>query len=388
MTRVFVHRHDDDFVGKMKSDEAPIHGDILQSILSHVPLVDLVQASQVSKSWSQAVTSSLNYVNKPKPWLVVHSQSKRAPYTITSHVYDPRSLVWIEVSQPSMQNISTLHSSPTNNLLYMISLTRFSFSCDPLHLTWQHVDAPHVSRTDPVVALMSNFIVVAGGTCEFEDDKLSVEMYNLASHMWVTCPSMPSSYKESGASTWLSNIVVEENLLVMEKISGLTHMFDPKLRMWSQRYYLKPDPQIFYSVLAHSNGWGIILFGLIGTPEKIEAVKLYKVNINDGHIICNEELGHIPLELIIKLKSEVFEFSDLNVCMAGNIVYVYNTAAMDEVLVGEMVEGGGWRWWSLKNEASSDRSRIMKRNVIGCAEVGLEELHRVMDQNKGTFKVK
>nr|POE97292.1 f-box/kelch-repeat protein [Quercus suber] len=80
-------------------EEAPIHGDVLEAILTHVPLIDLVRACHVSTSWKGAVFSSLRHLNPVKPWLIVHAQSTRYPYTTTSHAYDPRSHVWVDIEQ-------------------------------------------------------------------------------------------------------------------------------------------------------------------------------------------------------------------------------------------------------------------------------------------------
>lgn len=107
-------------------EAASIHGDILEVVLSHVPLTDLVLASHVSNSWNVAVSSSLRYYNQPKPWLLYHTQTSRPPYTTTTHAYDPRSDVWIHVDSPSIKYVNVLRSSHSD-LLYMLSPWSFSF---------------------------------------------------------------------------------------------------------------------------------------------------------------------------------------------------------------------------------------------------------------------
>ncbi|KAF2292771.1 hypothetical protein GH714_028089 [Hevea brasiliensis] len=86
----------------------------------------------------------------------------------------------------------------------MLSPSKFSFSFDPLHLTWHNVDSPLVWRTDPIVAVVGHRVIVAGGACDFEDDPLAVEMYDLKTRTWDTCESLPAHFKDSAASTWLS----------------------------------------------------------------------------------------------------------------------------------------------------------------------------------------
>ncbi|CAI9783290.1 unnamed protein product [Fraxinus pennsylvanica] len=54
-----------------------------------MPLIDLVPASSVSKSWRSAVASSLRHLKKPKPWLILYKQATRSPYAATTLAYDP-----------------------------------------------------------------------------------------------------------------------------------------------------------------------------------------------------------------------------------------------------------------------------------------------------------
>ncbi|KAL6991437.1 hypothetical protein U1Q18_009549 [Sarracenia purpurea var. burkii] len=228
--------------------ESPIYGDILEAILSHVPLVDLVPASHVSAAWNWAVLSSLRHSNALKPWLVVHSQDCRPPYAIAAHGYDPRSHVWFRVEQPPIRNVSVLRSSHSN-LLYMLSPSKFSLSLDPLHLTWHNAEAPLVWRADPIVAAVGRRVVVAGGTCDFEDDPLAVEIYDVESRTWSSCDSMPAVLKDSSASTWLSIASDDQKMFVTEKHSGATHTFNPETKTWCGPYDMRPDPSTFHSVI-------------------------------------------------------------------------------------------------------------------------------------------
>ncbi|CAI9762356.1 unnamed protein product [Fraxinus pennsylvanica] len=101
--------------------EVEIHGDVLEAILSYVPLIDLVPASNVSKSWRSVVASSLRHLKKPKPWLILYKQATRLPYAATTLAYDPCSNRWIKISKPSMNFNSALKSSQSN-FLYMLPI--------------------------------------------------------------------------------------------------------------------------------------------------------------------------------------------------------------------------------------------------------------------------
>ncbi|KAK4376891.1 hypothetical protein RND71_003187 [Anisodus tanguticus] len=364
-------------------DEASVYGDVLENILSHVPLVDLVPASCVSKSWSRAITSSLQCFNKPKPWLIIHTQCTRSPYDISVHAYDPRSHVWIEISQPSIKYVSALRSSHSN-LLYMLSPSKLSFSFDPMNLTWHHVDAQHVWRTDPIVAHIGGSIVIAGGTCDFEDDPLAVEIYNTESNTWETCESMPAILKDSAASTWLSIATTGDKLVVAEKFTGVSYCFDPKTKKWIGPYELRPDPRIFHSVIGFSNN-RLILVGMIGDVENVTRLKIWKVDTESFE--C-EEMAEMPLELIKKLKSDTFGVSSISVCLGGDYVYMSKSSEMAEEIVGcEFINGGGVRWWSMINEAAGDGIRS-ERVVFTCSVIGLSDLQRAMSLENRKFAVK
>ncbi|KAL0408596.1 UNVERIFIED_CONTAM: F-box/kelch-repeat protein [Sesamum radiatum] len=125
----------------LTAEEVEIHGDVLETILSHVPLLHLVSACRVSKWWRYAVSSSLHHHNPPKPWLILHTQATRFPHATAAHAYDPRSPLWIKISQPSIDYVSALKSS-NSNFLYMLSPSKFSFSLDPLNCNWRTVDPP------------------------------------------------------------------------------------------------------------------------------------------------------------------------------------------------------------------------------------------------------
>ncbi|GFZ00068.1 Kelch repeat-containing F-box family protein [Actinidia rufa] len=353
--------------GSVKDDqEDPIHGDILEEILSHVPIIDLAPAALVSRAWKRAVVSSLRHFNKPKPWFIVRTSA-------TTHAYDPRSHVWIEITQPSINYVSTVRSSHAN-FLYALSPSKLSFSFDPLHLTWHHADAPTCWREDPVVAAVGRRVVVAGGACEFEDDPLAVEIYDLESCAWSACESMPFTLKESSSSTWLSIASDDRKLFVTEKHSGVTHAFDPESRTWSRPYDLRPDPSIFYSVIAFSDG-RLILIGLIGDEENVSGVKLWEVSCESFE--C-EEIGEMPLKFLGKL-SESFQFSSIGVCFAGNVVNIYNPSMAEEVVMCEFV-GGGCRWWTVRNVVSGDR-----RMVFTSLKVGIEDVHKSLRSDNRRF---
>lgn len=362
------------------SKEAPIHGDVLEEVLSHVPLIDLVPASQVSRAWKGAVSASLRR-QKTKPWLIVYVQSTMAPYTITTHAYDPRSHVWIEIHGPSVNHVALLRSS-SSTLLYMLSPSKFAFSLDPLRLTWHHAEAPPVWRTDPIVALVGHRLVVAGGACEYEDDPLAVEIYDTKARTWERCGSMPEILKDSAASTWISVAVVDDaRMYVTEKCSGRTYAFDSITKTWVGPFDLRPDGTGFCWVIGFAGG-RLILAGLLGRADDVRSVKLWEVS--GDSLEHRKEMGEVPQELVGKFRGNCPCVWSMGMNAMGNFVYLHNPADPTEVIQCEL-ENGGCRWSSVRNPVVNDTTR-MQRIVVSCANVGMGDLRTAVAMGLETRK--
>ncbi|KAE8023492.1 hypothetical protein FH972_009181 [Carpinus fangiana] len=352
-----------------EEEEAQIHGDILETILSHVPLIDLAPSCHVSKTWERAVTSSLRHLNPTKPWLVVHTQKTRSPYATTMHAYDPRSSVWVEIQEPSINYVSALRSSHST-LLYMLSPFKISFSVDPLNLTWHRADARLVWRPDPIVALVGHRIVVAGGTCEFGEDPLAMETYDLRTRMWDTCGSMPEILKDSAASTWLSVAVDEHRMYLMEKSNGVTHAFNPSTKAWQGPFDLRPGKQVFSSLIGFVSN-RMVLVGLIGDAENVKGVKLWEVE-GDMSELKLKEMGEMPTELVEKLKGESPCVTSIAMTSMGDYAYLHNPSDPGELILCE-VEDGVCKWGSVRNVVVNDATR-MRNLVFTCSNVGLGDV--------------
>ncbi|CAI9092953.1 OLC1v1028337C1 [Oldenlandia corymbosa var. corymbosa] len=369
-------------------EEHPYHGDILEEILSHVPLIDLIPALQVSKSWNQAVYSSLRSCrNPPKPWLILHTQSARYPYAaVSTHAYDPRSRLWMKISQPSTENPSPLRSSNSNFLYMYPPSINLSFSVDPLNLTWHRAGSPTICRLDPIVAKLGGSIIVAGGAYFFEDDPLAVEIYDTNSREWRKTESMPEDLMGSSSSTWLSVAATDEKLYVMKKHSGEFHCFDLQSNSWSSPGNLRPDPRCFYSVIGHMlEDDRLILVGLIrDVDEKVEKVKIWEaVNCDRSFGYSFREIGEMPPGLLEKLKGESSRVCSIDICTGGSFVYIYKPEDVAGIVVCELVNGGACYWGSVGNPVA-DRGGAWV--VLTCAEVKLEELRRGLKLNGCKFE--
>ncbi|CAA3014215.1 F-box/kelch-repeat protein At1g23390-like [Olea europaea var. sylvestris] len=359
-----------------------IHGDILEVIFSHVPLIDLVAASRVCKSWCCMVKSSLRHLKKPKPWLILHSQATRHPYNISMHAYDPRSHVWMKmVRLSSIKGMSSLKSSHSN-FIYNLSSLKLSFSFDPLNLTWSHVHPPFGWRNDPIVARVGDFIIVAGGGCDYGSDQLPVEIYNIRTGAWHMCDNIPGNLRDLPASIYLSIATTNEKLFVTEKQSGLTYWFDLAIECWSEPYSLKPGQPIVNYNIGTSND-DLVLVGLFKDDQNAEQLKIWKVV---GENFQFEEICEMPCVYVDKLKSKSSEISSVNACVVGNFVFIYNPLAMEEIVMCELIIDDCCRWWSIQNVVAPDKM-LTSRLVFSCSEISVDELQRVMRSQNRIFLV-
>lgn len=378
---------DDDMTEEQKKNHGvEIHGDVLETIFSLVPLIHLHPVSRVSKSWNAAVFSSLRRFNKPKPWLLIHTQKLRSPQTTTALAYDPRSGVWLKINQNLPPNHVSALSSSDAKLLYVLTPSQFSFSVDPFHLTWHHVNPPSVWRSDPVVAVVGNRIVVAGGSCDFEDDPLAVEIYNIDTHKWEKSESMPLTLKDSAASTWLSVAGDNQKIFMMEQMSGVTHSFKPNSKTWSGPYDLRPDRSIYFSAIGFRADDSLIMVGLLGGSEKVNNVKVWEL-CGESFEYCRE-IAVMPTELVQKLKGEGASFSSIKVSSEADFFYIYNPGEPGELVVLDVGGGvGQCRWGSLKNAAVSDGSRVAESVVLTCSDVRLGDIGRAVGSGNGSFRL-
>jgi len=364
-------------------EETHIEVDVLEAIFSLVPLIELVPACRVSKAWNHAVFSSLTHLKQIKPWLIILTQTTRASRVVTEHAYDPRSHAWLQIKhQPLITKAGefpTVRSSHST-LLYTLTPSEFTFSIDALHLEWHHASSPRVWRTDPIIARVGSHVVVAGGACEFEDDPLAVEMYDMESCDWVRCQSMPEKLKNTSASTWQSVSVVGETLLVTEKDSGVTYSFNTIAMKWEGPYYLRPDQSVFYCVTGTLSE-KLMVVGLVGEAGNVREVKLWVVK--DGLVSGMKEIGLMPKEMVEKLKGDS-EFGSVEVIWVGDFVYLRNTLVLEELVVCEVMNGSLCDWRSVRNVAVDGGTRM----VFCGGDVCIEDLQKAVLSEKRKFCMK
>ncbi|CAH2080086.1 unnamed protein product [Thlaspi arvense] len=376
------NRKNDGVIGE---EECSIDGDILASILSNLPLLDLYSACQVSKSWNRAVFFSLRNL-KTMPWLLVYTQRIMPPFIMAAMAYDPKSDEWIELKTASRVKHLSVYGSSHSTLLYSLSPKRFSFSVDAFHLNWRHVAPTRVWRVDPIVAVVGRSLIVAGGVWQFADDKLAVELLDLdieSGGVWERCESMPGSLLGSPSSTWLSVAVNSEKLYVTEKRSGVACCFDPETRSWTELLDFSPGDCKLYSREIGFAGNRLIMAGITGDEDIPTGIKLWEVAVsNESPMNLKfESIGSMPKAFFDKLRVIDTDrpLTSIAFNAVGDMVYIRDAAETGEIVAAE-IEGGGklCRWRTLTNQNKCDAT---ERLIVACSKVSFSDLKRALKDN-------
>ncbi|KAK9117194.1 hypothetical protein Sjap_016141 [Stephania japonica] len=380
-----------------EEQDPPLHGDLLETVLSHVPLINLLSASHVSSSWRRAAFSLSG--SPAKPWLVLHNRRGGNP----TRAYDPSSHEWIQLARaPPPPPLARAYARPTlraahSTLLHTLTPSALSFTNNPITDTWQTIPSPHVWRRDPVVARVgSSHVVVAGGTCDFEHDRLAVEVYDLTAGRWDACESMPSAMVGSASATWLSVAVsnndddVSKMLYVMEKRSGLFCSLDLGAMRWEVIGEVRPEPSILYYVIGFC-GARLVMMGIMGNGESndIKGVGVWEVPLDDhsGGSTCQcIEIGRMPDEMVGRVRNWS---QSMGMVMGRGLGYVYEEGSAREVLwfeIGE--EGRVVEWGSVEGcDMVLDAETLMDGVVFTCVTVTLDDLRRAVGLDNQKFTV-
>lgn len=200
---------------------------------------------------------------------------------------------------------------------------------------------------------------------------------------------MPDILKGSSANTWLSVAVHDGKMLLTEKSSGVTYTFDPFDDTWRGPYDLKPDGSVYCCVV------GVVRRGIIVMGLDLEGVRLWEVRGKMGNNENMVEIGEVPREMVDRLKGESDGcVGSIGMSVSGDTVYVYNnnTWEMSDVVVGEInnnnVVGGILCEWKSVTNVVMKWENPLQRVVIGCGDVGLEDLQKAVNNGWRLSEVK
>ena len=132
----------------------------------------------------------------------------------------------------------------------------------------------------------------------------------------------------------------------------------------------------------------MVIVGLLGSPEDVKSVKIYKVVVQ--FFQCRK-IGEMPKSFVEKLQGESAEMASIGMSSAGDFIFLHHGSDPVEVIQCEVVSGGdgGCRWGIVPNTVVDDRTRL-RRLVFTSSNVGVEDLQRALrsESPQTTIKVK
>ncbi|XP_043705284.1 F-box/kelch-repeat protein At1g23390-like [Telopea speciosissima] len=220
-------------------------------------------------------------------------------------------------------------------------------------------------------------------------------MYDIDSGRWDRCQSMPSLFKDSATSTWISTATIDRKLYLLEKRSCLICSFDAKTKTWGDTFNLnlqisnpnKINPPMVVAVVVTHSIIGfvddrLVLVGLMGEPEDLHGLGLWEVD-HDSYE-CRP-IGEMPLEMVEKMGNGNSSLSTMRASVEDGSIYIYDPWNPEQIFFCELKEGicqWGYRVNSMANEGNR-----MQRFVFTCSRVGMDDLHKAVATGSRTFAV-
>jgi F-box domain len=360
---------------------ANLHGDVLEEVAMHIPIIDLFSASLVSHEWRRAVHSSLLCRPCQRPWLILRDLCNPKLSAFAIHALDPYSRSWISITRHSVSEkpfemvgpcflrgpkgdrlcalmfhkmvidtfsvkISSLITQFLRhdevNFAYLIPFDQ-AISKDPFGARWeQDMKAPRMFRLDPVVAEVGRWVLVLGGECSIERDyeeEGSVEVYDRQTGVWETARLMPAVFQGSTCATWLSVAATGKRLYAMERKTGWLSWFDPESKRWGPVRQVGPDSAVRAWAITGGSSEKLLLVGVgrasAGAEEHGEVVKvrLWEVE-GDNPWEVDSEWEEMPREMVDRLfpsekgGDSTWRGHSVDVCGTENGGYVCNPSEM------------------------------------------------------------
>jgi len=326
--------------------------DLIDSILSHLPIPSLIQASTVCKLWYTIISSSSfssNHKHKHKPWFFLHGIHNISSKNNQSFAFDPSSNSWFLLPTPQQplhypNNTSFIGTSS----YFFITAPNFVYTSILRPLAWSSTPPLHFPRINPLLGVFNDglslkFIVVGGvrfiGNLVDIEDRLDVEIYDPLLGSWDLAPPLPVDFRSGNSSSSLSSALFKGKFFVFGIYSCFVSSFDLQLRVWSDVRIVRPSGVVFSFLIACRER--LVLAGVCNSPSG-SSFNLWEVDEKSMEI-C--EIGVMPHDLLCSLfdGDEDDRFASLKCVGLGDLIYVFNEDyhRMYPACVCEIHGGGG-----------------------------------------------
>ncbi|KAF7825708.1 F-box/kelch-repeat protein [Senna tora] len=317
-----------------------LSSDLIELILSFLPIPTLVRASTVCKLWyslisSPSFSSSTSLYNPhlslphSQPWFFLYGIHNISSKNNQSFAFDPISNRWLRLPTFSSQQHSNTSFIGTNGFFFV---TAPNFCYTPtLNPLWRPTPPLHFPRTNPLLGVFSDglddsprFVVVGGvkfiGNLVDIEERLDLEIYDPVLDSWELGPPLPADFRSGNSSYSLSSASFGGRFYVFGIYSCFVSSFDLRERVWSEVRTLRPPGVVFSFLIACTDV--LVLAGMCNAALGA-SFNLWKV---DAKTMEFSEIAVMPQNLLYSLfdSDEDDKFASLKCVGLGDFIYVFN----------------------------------------------------------------
>ncbi|KAJ7961493.1 F-box/kelch-repeat protein [Quillaja saponaria] len=309
-----------------------LSSDLVELILSFLPIHTLMRSSTVCKLWYSIISSPTfsPIAHNNKPWFFLYGLHNTNSKNNQSFAFDPISNLWFCLPTfPSEQQQQPNTSFIGTNGFFFTTAPKFSYT-RILHRSWNLTSPLRFSRINPLLGVFDNesglprFIVVGGvrfiGNLVDIEDRLAVEIYDPSLGSWELCPPLPADFRSGNSSFSLSSALFGGRFYVFGIYSCFVSSFDMHEHVWSEVQTLRPPGVIFSFLIACRER--LVLAGICNGPLG-PSFNLWKI---DEKTMEFSEIAIMPRDLLYSLfdSEEDDKFASLKCVGLGDLVYVFN----------------------------------------------------------------
>ncbi|XP_047148868.1 F-box/kelch-repeat protein At3g24760 [Vigna umbellata] len=315
-----------------------LSSDLVELILSLLPIPTLIRVSTVCKLWHSIISSPSfstlsNHSNKP--WFFLRGIHNISSKNNQTFAFDPSSNNWFLLPTPQHHHRHQPNTSfiGTNSFFF---ITAPNFLYTPiLHPSWHLTPPLHFPRINPLLGVFHDakgsnfshpkFIVVGGvkfiGNLVDIEDRLDVEIYDPLLGNWDLGPPLPPDFRSGNSSSSLSSALFKGKFYVFGIYSCFVSSFDLHHRVWSEVHTLRPHGAVFSFLVACKEM--LVLAGVCNFPHGFSSFVLWKV---DERTMRFSQIDVMPHDLLCSLfdGDEDDKFASLKCVGLGDLIYVYN----------------------------------------------------------------
>ncbi|XP_073015960.1 F-box/kelch-repeat protein At3g24760-like [Primulina eburnea] len=322
--------------------------DLIESILSRLPITSILRAASVCKLWNSIIRSSsfktLVFDSGLFPsWLFLLGRN-----THPLLAFDPESNDWIRFStETGLSRDSFIASSA---FIFSPSPEKFSFRpvfdgrlCQTSPLTFPRCNPLIGVYYGPDFSKQARFIVVGGISSLNEEDCLAVEIFSPDENYWELCQPLNEIFQPGNSAQSLCSSLFKGKFFVYDKYSGFISSFDLKRRSWSNPKTLRPPGTLISSLISIQNR--LVLAGLCSTYNGGLEFIIWNI---DERTLEFSEVAIMPRDLLSRLidHESAQTLRNLKCAGLGRFVYVFieEFSGNFPVCVCEMSDSGNGSW--------------------------------------------